>query len=125
MGNESASDAGMAEGEHSRSRRRSLDTGRAHCPQGRPVRRPPKQSAADGLRRMSELDAPDGPLLVDQLRFMARRWPDEVAYRDLDAGRELSFRTWDERSNQLARWLVQNGVERQERVAIYMDSDQC
>ena len=32
---------------------------------------------------------------------------------------------WDERSNQLARWLVDRGVEKQDRVALYMDSDHC
>ncbi|HTL85357.1 MAG TPA: class I adenylate-forming enzyme family protein [Acidimicrobiia bacterium] len=74
---------------------------------------------------MTELDAPAGPLLVDQLRFMARRWPDEVAYRDLDAGEALTFRGWDEQSNRLARWLVEHGVDRQNRVALYMDSDHC
>ena len=31
-------------------------------------------------------DGPAGPLLVDQLRFMADRYPGEPAYRDLDAG---------------------------------------
>jgi acyl-CoA synthetase (AMP-forming)/AMP-acid ligase II len=74
---------------------------------------------------VSDLDAPDGPLLVDQLRFMARRWPDEVAYRDLDVGAGVTFREWDAQSNQLARWLVEHGVERQDRVALYMDSDHC
>ena len=70
-------------------------------------------------------DAPEGPLLVDQLRFMARRFPDEVAYRDLDAEAGITFRQWDERSNQLARWLIDHGIERQDRVALYMDSDHC
>jgi acyl-CoA synthetase (AMP-forming)/AMP-acid ligase II len=71
------------------------------------------------------MDAPQGPMLVDQLRFMADRFADEVAYTDLNAGAELTFREWDERSNQLARWLLDHGVERQDRVALYMDSDQC
>lgn len=70
-------------------------------------------------------DAPAGPKLVDQLRFMARRFPDEPAYRDLDAGTTLTFREWDQRSNQLARWLIDRGVEKQDRVALYMDSDHC
>jgi acyl-CoA synthetase (AMP-forming)/AMP-acid ligase II len=70
-------------------------------------------------------DAPDGPMLVDQLRFMARHVPDEPAYRDLDAGSTLTFREWDERSNQLARWLIDHGIEKQDRVALYMDSDHC
>ncbi len=70
-------------------------------------------------------DAPDGPMLVDQLRFMARNFPDEPAYRDLDAGTALTFRKWHEQSNQLARWLMDHGVDRQDRVALYMDSDHC
>src|SRR3979411_1777214 len=70
-------------------------------------------------------DAPDGPMLVDQLRFMARHVPDEPAYRDLDAGSTLTFREWDERSNHLARWLIDHGIEKQDRVALYMDSDHC
>jgi acyl-CoA synthetase (AMP-forming)/AMP-acid ligase II len=70
-------------------------------------------------------DAPDGHLLVDQLRFMARRGPDRVAYADLDAPATITFREWDERSNQVARWLVDHGVAKQDRVALYMDSDHC
>jgi len=69
--------------------------------------------------------APDGHLLVDQLRFMARTGGDRIAYTDLDAGASITFRAWDERSNQLARWLVDRGVAQQDRVALYMDSDHC
>ena len=69
-------------------------------------------------------DQPEGHLLVDQLRFMARHWPDEIGYRDLDAG-AITFREWDERSNQVARWLLEQGVQKQDRVALYMDSDHC
>jgi acyl-CoA synthetase (AMP-forming)/AMP-acid ligase II len=70
-------------------------------------------------------DTPDGPMLVDQLRFMARQWPDEPAYRDLDADTTITFNEWDEQSNQVARWLIDKGVEKQDRVAVYMDSDHC
>jgi hypothetical protein len=38
-----------------------------------------------------------GELLVDQLRFMARRDGDEIAYRDLGAGEALTFGEWDRR----------------------------
>jgi acyl-CoA synthetase (AMP-forming)/AMP-acid ligase II len=69
--------------------------------------------------------APDGHLLVDQLRFMARTGGDRVAYSDLDAGTTITFTEWDERSNQVARWLIDRGVELQDRVALYMDSDHC
>src|SRR5207248_5749041 len=98
--------------------------------QGRDLRRAPHQGPAHGVRRMSAASAnapegPDGHLLVDQLRFMARRGPDRVAYADLDAGATMTFRAWDERSNQLARWLVDHGVAKQARVALYMDSEHC
>ncbi len=77
---------------------------------------------------MSEDDdgeQPRGPFLVDQLRFMARRWPEEVAYRDLDAGDDITFREWDETSNRVARFLIAQGVEKGDRVAIHLPSDHC
>ncbi len=70
-------------------------------------------------------DAPGGHLLVDQLRFMARSHSDRVAYVDLDAGAAITFREWDEASNRVARWLIDHGVAKQDRVALYMDSDHC
>src|SRR5438132_14397898 len=69
--------------------------------------------------------APEGPLLVDQLRFMAQQYPDEPAYTDLDAGETLTFHAWNAASNRVARWLIDHGVEKQDRVALYMDSDHC
>jgi acyl-CoA synthetase (AMP-forming)/AMP-acid ligase II len=68
---------------------------------------------------------PDGHLLVDQLRFMAASGGDRAAYTDLDAGQTITFAQWDDRSNQVARWLVDHGVAKQDRVALYMDSDHC
>ncbi|HEV7525256.1 MAG TPA: class I adenylate-forming enzyme family protein [Acidimicrobiia bacterium] len=73
----------------------------------------------------ADLTAPDGHLLVDQLRFMARTGGDRIAYTDLDAATTITFRQWEERSNQVARWLVEHGVAKQDRVALYMDSDHC
>jgi long-chain acyl-CoA synthetase len=70
-------------------------------------------------------EQPDGHLLVDQLRFMARTGADRTAYADLDAGRSITFGEWERQSNQLARWLVEHGVAKQDRVALYMDSDHC
>jgi acyl-CoA synthetase (AMP-forming)/AMP-acid ligase II len=70
-------------------------------------------------------EAPDGPLLVDQLRFMAATRPDVIAYRDLNAGEALTFAEWDQQSNRLAHWLRERGVEKGDRVAVYMDSDHC
>jgi acyl-CoA synthetase (AMP-forming)/AMP-acid ligase II len=66
-----------------------------------------------------------GELLVDQLRFLARRDGGEVAYRDLGSGSTLTFAEWDRRSNALARGLVARGVERGDRVSIYLPSEEC
>ena len=52
---------------------------------------------------------PQGPLLVDQLRFMAEAHADDNAYEDLDARDAITFRQWDERSNRVARWLTARG----------------
>jgi acyl-CoA synthetase (AMP-forming)/AMP-acid ligase II len=71
------------------------------------------------------LSEPKGHMLVDQLRFMASVHADEVAYRDLNGATEITFAQWDTRSNQIARWLIDHGVEKQDRVALYMDSDHC
>jgi acyl-CoA synthetase (AMP-forming)/AMP-acid ligase II len=71
------------------------------------------------------MTTPRGPLLVDQLRFMAGDFANEIAYRDLDANDAVTFAQWDARSNQVARFLVGNGVERSARVAIYLPSDHC
>ena len=67
-----------------------------------------QQDPDDGLRPVSPAW---GDLQVDQLRFMANRYGDEVAYRDLDAGTALTFAEWDEQSNRLARFLVDQGIE--------------
>jgi acyl-CoA synthetase (AMP-forming)/AMP-acid ligase II len=66
-----------------------------------------------------------GDLLVDQLRFMARRHGDEVGYRDMGSGETLTFREWDTRSNALARGLVARGAERGDRVSIYLPNEEC
>ena len=73
----------------------------------------------------SKVDKPDGPLLVDQLRFMARRFPDSPGYVDLDTSSTLTFREWDEKSNQAARWLVANGVNKGDRVSIALPNEYC
>jgi acyl-CoA synthetase (AMP-forming)/AMP-acid ligase II len=63
-----------------------------------------------------------GHLLVDQLRLMAAHHPDEIGFRVLD-GDELTFATWDAASNQFARALQSEGVERGDRIAIYIAAD--
>jgi Acyl-CoA synthetases (AMP-forming)/AMP-acid ligases II len=66
-----------------------------------------------------------GDLQVDQLRFMAREHGAAVAYRDLDADTTITFTEWDERSNQLARALVDAGIAPGDRVAIYLPSEEA
>jgi acyl-CoA synthetase (AMP-forming)/AMP-acid ligase II len=66
-----------------------------------------------------------GDLQVDQLRFMARRDGDAVAYRDLDAATSITFADWDVRSNQLARALVDAGIAPGDRVSIYLPSEEA
>jgi acyl-CoA synthetase (AMP-forming)/AMP-acid ligase II len=66
-----------------------------------------------------------GELLVDQLRFLARRDGGEVAYRDLGSGDALTFEEWDNRSNALARGLVARGAQRGDRVSIYLPGEEC
>ena len=61
-----------------------------------------------------------GELQEDQLRFLARTLPDGLAYRNLDAGTSLTFAEWDAESNRLARGLAGIGVERGDRVSIYL-----
>jgi acyl-CoA synthetase (AMP-forming)/AMP-acid ligase II len=66
-----------------------------------------------------------GDLLVDQLRFMARRFGDEIAYRDLGSDGAITFGDWDARSNALARGLAGRGVRPGDRVSIYLPSEEC
>src|SRR3954452_15720238 len=66
-----------------------------------------------------------GDLQVDQLRFMARRDGDAIAYRNLDAGTSVTFAAWDAESNRLARALVEHGIAPGDRVSIYLPSDEA
>jgi acyl-CoA synthetase (AMP-forming)/AMP-acid ligase II len=63
-------------------------------------------------------------LLTGQLRLMASRHPDEIGYRNLDAGTDLSFARWEGESNRLARGLVGAGVAKGDRVSIYLPSEE-
>jgi acyl-CoA synthetase (AMP-forming)/AMP-acid ligase II len=65
-----------------------------------------------------------GTLLVDQLRFMAREHGDEIAYTDLATGDHLTFTEWDERSNRVARGFVERGIEKGDRVSIYLANEE-
>lgn len=59
-------------------------------------------------------------LLVDQLRAMARAFPDEVGHRLVDTGDAITFAGWETASNRLARGLVAAGVRPADRVSIYL-----
>jgi len=61
-------------------------------------------------------------LLIDQLRAMADRHPDETAYLDLLRNEALTFARWDDEANRLARHLVSVGVRPGDRVALLLDS---
>ena len=59
-------------------------------------------------------------ILPEQLRMMAGAVPDEVAFTDVSTGDDLTFAAWEGRSNQLARWLIGQGVAKGDRVAIHV-----
>ncbi len=65
-----------------------------------------------------------GELQVDQLRFMASRYPDEAAYVDLLSGASITFEEWDTCSNRLARGLAARGIAPGDRVSIYLPGDE-
>ena len=64
-------------------------------------------------------------LLTDQLRLMAEHFPDECAYVQVDTGEAMTFAEWDRRSDRLARALLDAGVARGDRVAIYLPADEA
>src|SRR5688500_3680514 len=55
---------------------------------------------------------------------MADAFPDEVAYTDVVARMDLTFGDWEARSNRLARWLVGTGVEKGDRVAVHVPTEE-
>ncbi len=57
-------------------------------------------------------------LLTDQLRMMTEHFADEPAVINVTTDEEMTFRSWEGRSNQVARWLGAQGVEKGDRVAI-------
>lgn len=59
-------------------------------------------------------------VLPEQLRMMAEAFPDEVGFTDVSSGEDLTFAAWEQRSNRLARWLIAQGVETGDRVAIHV-----
>ena len=69
--------------------------------------------------------APDpGQLLTDQLRLMAALFPGEAALVDLASERILTFAGWDEASDRAAASLVDAGVEKGDRVALFLPMEE-
>jgi len=63
-------------------------------------------------------------LLTDHLRAMAGAFPDKVGYRVIDVG-EMTFAEWEAESNRLARGLVERGVSKGDRVALYLRMEEA
>lgn len=62
-------------------------------------------------------------LQVEQLRWTAEHRPDEVAYRRVDTGEHLTFAEWEAAASRLGRGLTKLGVQRGDRVALYLEGD--
>jgi len=63
-------------------------------------------------------------LLTDHLRAMAAAFPDKVAYQVTDGG-HMTFAEWEAESNRLARALVAMGVNKGDRVSIYLRAEEA
>ena len=63
-------------------------------------------------------------LLTDQLRLMAEHFPGECAYLDVTTGRRITFQEWDRDSDRLAAALLDAGVAKGDRVAIYLPPEE-
>ncbi|HET6875320.1 MAG TPA: AMP-binding protein [Acidimicrobiales bacterium] len=64
--------------------------------------------------------ASDSHLLTDQLRMMADNFSTEAGYVDVTADRSITFAEWDRESDRLARFLIDSGVGKGDRVAVYL-----
>jgi acyl-CoA synthetase (AMP-forming)/AMP-acid ligase II len=63
-------------------------------------------------------------LLTDHLRAMAATFPEKVGYRVIDSG-EMTYAQWEAESNRLARGLVDRGVAKGDRVALYLRAEEA
>ena len=82
----------------------------------------PQAGDAPALR-----EVPGVPVIrrqVDQMKMMAEAHHDELAWRNLADGTELSFGAWHLGSNRLARGLLELGIAPCDRVAIAIGPDE-
>ncbi len=64
-------------------------------------------------------------LLTDQLRLMAENFPDECGYVEVTSDRRLTFGEWDRESDRVATGLVEAGVAKGDRVAVYLPPEEA
>jgi acyl-CoA synthetase (AMP-forming)/AMP-acid ligase II len=65
-----------------------------------------------------------GHLLIDQLRLMACHFPEEAALIDVGSNRRLTFAGWDSASDQVSAALLDAGVEKGDRIAIFLPMEE-
>ena len=63
-------------------------------------------------------------LLTDQLRLMADEFGAETGYVDVTADRSITFSQWDRESDRMAAGLIDAGVAKGDRVAIFVPPDE-
>jgi acyl-CoA synthetase (AMP-forming)/AMP-acid ligase II len=63
-------------------------------------------------------------LLPDQLRLMAESFPNETAFLNVANDFSMTFAEWDQASNRMARWLVAQGLQKSDRVAIHVPPEE-
>ena len=54
----------------------------------------------------------------DWVEYQSNFRPKKIAIKEISSGRELSYKTLNDRSKALAGWLQKNGIEKGDRVAI-------
>jgi len=62
-------------------------------------------------------------LLTDQLRHMAGEFPTQTAYVNTATDTSITFEHWNARSNRIARGLAKVGIDKGDRIAIYVTAD--
>ena len=54
----------------------------------------------------------------DWVEYQSNFRPEKIAIKEISSGKELSYKTLNDRSKALAGWLQKNGLEKGDRVAI-------